>query len=285
MDFSRQEQVKLNLIRTNVEKVINRELLYEKFGLNWWIQVYFGLFLTSSCAPLTHFENIGTLLIASGGTREWKYPTGSDPLLDSNIRWADVNVVHDGYEISRQGKIKHLIRKYVNETGNYPFLRVCTKQSFSNCSKCEKCFRTITGLVLEGIDPNKCGFQNVDSKTLDLIKASFINGDLARGLKRSSLVERKRRFIGRMSDVFFWEDIQKHIPETISGSKNCGEFFRWLKDFDIQRHSKEVKISWLPRLLLGSIAQNLAPLNSYLPRSFRKINRKIFRFLSHTRIV
>ena len=276
MDLSNQEQVKLNFVKTNVDKVINSELLYEKFGLYWWMNVYHSLFLTGLCAPLTQVENVGTLLFASSFTQEFRYPWGSHPLIDNNISWADVNVVHDSYEISRQDKIRCFIKDYVKKTGYYPFLRVCTQRSSDNCGKCEKCLRAITGLVLEDIDPNKCGFNNVDRETFDFIKESFNNGNL---IKRSSLIERKGKFINRMSEVFFWEDIQKHIPETIHDSNNSKTFFKWFKDFDVLGHTKDIRISRLPRLLLSSIAQNLAPLNSYFPRNLRDMNREVFRFL------
>jgi len=276
-DFSRQEQVNLNFVKTNVDRVINRDILYEEFGLNWWLNVYYGLFLTGICAPLTPVKNMRTLLIASSGcTQKFRYPFGSHPSIDSNISWADVNVVHDGYEISRQDKIKYFIKSYVKETGCYPFLRVCTKSSQENCGNCEKCFRTITGLVLEDIDPRKCGFNNFNSRTFDFIKESFINGSL---LKRRNLVERKGQLYIRMADVFLWQDIQKHVPETIADSNIHGEFFKWFRDFNVLEHSQRISPMRLPRLLLGSVVQILAPLNSYFPNNLRKINRAVFRLL------
>ena len=276
MDFSKQEEVKLNFIETNVDNVINRDLLHEESGLNWWMNVYHGLFLTSLCAPLTLVKNIGTLIIASSNTREWRYPWGSDPFIEGRISWADVHVVHDNYEFTRQDKIRHFIKNYVKETGHYPFLHVCSKQTSENCGVCEKCLRTITGLVLEGIDSNKCGFHNVDSEMFDSIRRSFTNGDF---IRRSSFVERKGIFINRMADVEEWKDIQKHIPETVNDLNNYGEFFKWLKDFDILKNSQSIRMSRLPRLFLFSIAQTLAPLNSYLPMNLQNMNRKVFQFL------
>jgi hypothetical protein len=66
--------------------------------------------------------------------------------------------VHDGYEFSRQAKI-HYITKYVKESKEQLFLRVCWESSGgSNCCRCEKCYRTILAIIAEGGEPRNYGF-------------------------------------------------------------------------------------------------------------------------------
>jgi len=277
IDFSHQEGVRLNVIKTNVEQVIDRRLLYEKFGLNWWMNLSHGIVLSGLCAPLTCVENIGTLLLASSFTSEFNYPWGSHPLIDNNICWADTRVVHDGYEMTRQEKIRYILKEYIKKTGNYPVLRVCMnyEATGANCRKCEKCCRSITGLVLEDIDPNKCGF-NVDARTLNFVKGSLIN---AKFFGRKALAERRAKLINRIYPVFEWEDIQNHIPEIIDNDLyDSKKFFEWFKYFDIRRCSEHIKISQLPRLFLYSMFDLLAPINCLLPRKIRHMIRQSFHF-------
>ena len=86
-----------------------------------------------------------------------------------------------------------------------------------NCSRCEKCSRTIVGLALEGIDPNLCGF-TVDDRTFKHI--------------RQKLRLRQLRFLDKKSGM--WSDIQSSIPNTITGDISGSKaFFEWLKTHEI----------------------------------------------------
>jgi len=277
-NFSRMEKVKVSFIKTNMESVINRQLLYEEFGLHWWLNVGYGLMLTSVCAPITQIEDIKTLLIASSGcTESFRYPFGSHPMLDNNISWADVNVIHDSYEIARQDKIKIFLKKYIEETGRQPKIRVCTRQSSENCGQCEKCFRTILGLLVGGIDPKKSGFKNFDAKTLDLIRDGFAKNRL---VKRDNPIERRGQLYIRMAEIFLWQDIQEHISEEMIDNSTIGNFFKWFKNIDIENYSQKTNLSLIPHFLFSSLAQTLAPFNSYLPESLRVVNRQLAKTLS-----
>lgn len=101
------------------------------------------------------------------------------------------------------------------------YLRVCySTYTNYNCGRCEKCLRTITALILDGIDPKNCNF-NIDEKLFRYIKDCMVRG---------------RHYMGA-DEIFMWIDIQKHIPEQfnsdIPGSK---EFFTWFKGFDISKY-------------------------------------------------
>ena len=217
--FSNREGVNVHFIKTNMMQLLNHSLLAREYKLKgWWGPVYHGLMLLSLCAPLTT-KRIGTILIAATHTGDFKKPWGSDPLIDNNVSWADVRCVHDGYELSRQEKIRYIIKhpKYL------PYLRVCYPQhSNYNCGRCEKCLQAITSLTLEGIDPKNCNFNiDVDEKMFQYIKDCLVKGKLYMG----------------DSEIFMWRDIQKHIPEQYNndmpGSK---EFFMWFKGFDLSKY-------------------------------------------------
>jgi len=198
-------------------------------------------------------------------------------MLDNNISWADVNVIHDSYEIARQDKIKIFLKKYIEETGRQPKIRVCTRQSSENCGQCEKCFRTILGLLVGGIDPKKSGFKNFDAKTLDLIRDGFAKNRL---VKRDNPIERRGQLYIRMAEIFLWQDIQEHISEEMIDNSTIGNFFKWFKNIDIENYSQKTNLSLIPHFLFSSLAQTLAPFNSYLPESLRVVNRQLAKTLS-----
>ena len=304
VNFANHENVRFNVINSNTEDaLIHDRLLTAQFGVEWFGQINHGLLFTSLCAPLTVENKIGTLLIASSHTREFKYPWGSHPLIDNNISWGGMRVMHDGYEISRQEKIRHVLKSHIESSNDQAILgalavipdhcfldsgsirqakNICGKCEACLSSKCEKCLRDITGLALENIDLTKCGF-NADKETFAFIKQSFIEGTL---YKKKLLIQTKGEFIGGESDLFFWKDIQKHIPETMDYDLyNSKEFFEWFKNFDITGYKAKIMISHLPRLLAATMAFKLYPLYCSLPMNVQKASllKKLIEFV-YTRI-
>lgn len=237
MEFAGQENVKVHFIKTDIKEVFRDSLLSVEFGRSWWVRVTHGLTLISLCAPLSK-EGFGTLLIAS--TRgpqkpgEIRPPLGSSPLIDEKISWADVKVIHDGYYLNRQQKIKYVLKKYF-DSSNHLFLRVCTEAlNALNCSECKKCLPTIIGLLLEGIDPNKCGFK-IDENTLLKLKSSFLNETFE--IFENDAIS--PCFIYRTDE---WKEIQGEIPQNITTSLyNSKEFFEWLKSFDLTNYGLKIE--------------------------------------------
>jgi hypothetical protein len=232
-DLANQDGVKAFQIKTDVYRNINYELLGRKFGSMWWGGAAGGLFLLGMCAPLTAVRGTGTVIIASSYTRDFKEASAFHPSIDNNISWADVSVLHDGYELSRQQKLKYLCQ---NE--NLPYLsrlRVCWDSAHkTNCGNCEKCLRTIAGLALEGIDPNKCNF-DIDTNTFSRLKDNFTKG----------------KFKADAGLVYMWSAIQKHIPERINSDiKGSKEFLNWLRGFNISQYraNRLRHFLWMARL-------------------------------------
>jgi len=128
---------------------------------NWWYGVKHGLALLSHAAPYAYLKGISTVYIASSNSEdELEIRCASDPTLDNYVRFADCRVIHDGFEFGRQAKV-HNIVEYVRRTGNALPLHVCWEsQEGSNCCECEKCYRTMVGLMAEGEDPVGYGFEN-----------------------------------------------------------------------------------------------------------------------------
>jgi hypothetical protein len=187
-------------------------------------------------------NEIGTILMGSSERpQDVKYPWGSTSLVDNKLNWADIKITHDCTELTRQEKIKYILKKYIKSKEIYPFLRVCnsiTQTSLNdlNCNRCEKCLRTITGLILEDIDPNKCGFK-IDNGTFEYVKNCFINGTL-------ELVENAGTSLHNQTAISTtnWKNIQREIPnEIIHNLHSSKEFFEWFRTFDLTEYEHNIK--------------------------------------------
>ncbi len=118
------------------------------------------------------------------------------------MTWAKTSVVHDGYQLTRQDKVD-LIAAYSGAYRKNINLRVCYSELNQglNCGKCEKCYRTILGLILAGENPNNFGFS---------VDASFYG-------EMFELLSRCRTTIGVINH---WKDISD------KASRN-NEYFRF----------------------------------------------------------
>jgi len=234
--FSEREGVKINFLKSNIQEFLNVYRLDIEFSrylesAAWWDAIQQTIFSVGICAPLTITNNIGFLLHASTFTRNYKYPQFSHPVIESKLSWAGVRVIDDGWEMSRQEKISQVLKQYLTDNNqNFP-LRVCfLPYQRLNCSRCEKCYRTIIGLVIENIDPNRCGFH--------------ITSDFFDNLK--NYVMKTRILITRENINYLWNDIKSHIPENgFFNFEKSKEFFDWFKSYDLSlKKHRNINLLW-----------------------------------------
>ncbi len=149
------------IARTSFRKLLNGKILSEKIketGDNWWHGFQHGLGILGHMAPVAWHESIGTVYIASSFTAKDQYTCASDPTIDSFIRFCGAGVVHDGYDLDRQEKIRRIVN-FSKENNQQILMHVCwEKRGGDNCCHCEKCWRTMLGLYAEGADPRQYGF-------------------------------------------------------------------------------------------------------------------------------
>lgn len=95
-------------------------------------------------------SGIGRWLIASSHTYGGLKPWGSSPIVDPLYSGGALRVIHDGSTFTRVEKTAFLARSEVALGA----LNVCDKRSetgaYRNCSRCQKCLRTMTALDLSG---------------------------------------------------------------------------------------------------------------------------------------
>ena len=128
----------------------------------WWHGFQHGIGLLGLTAPIAYLHNIKLIYIASSFWEGIKVTCASDPTIDNKLEFCGTNIIHDQYDCSRQQKIR-LLSEFLKDNKKQLFLRVCWKShEGDNCCKCEKCYRTIFGLLAEGLNPEEFGFNNYE---------------------------------------------------------------------------------------------------------------------------
>jgi len=197
------------------EQNLNVLLSKIKCKEDWWHGFQHGIGLIGLVAPLSTVESIKTLYIASTFTiRERQIVTcASDPRIDNNVAFSGVDVVHDQFEYNRQEKIQKIVAFCANK-GVHIKLHVCwVKRDGNNCCDCEKCWRTIYGLIVAGGNPYDYGFYVSDNQ-----------------LKR---IKRKIKYILVLSNITIplWKDIQKAYIENNIDNNNI----QWIRHYDFEK--------------------------------------------------
>jgi hypothetical protein len=240
-EFAGKLGVRFHLVKTDALDVLDAKRIEHDFHEplrdgTFWARLQHSLVLLPLTAPLS-LNRFDRLLIAATNDPTHPYsrhPWGSQPRTDEKIAWADLRVKHDGY-IPRPEKIVGPIKEYFKT--DELSLRVCLQRRREpeklNCSKCEKCLRTIAPLVLAGLDPNKCGFE-VDDSTFRSMKTMLEDGKL-----------------DNESIEAYWKPIQRIIPETIDHAPFGSEaFFEWFSHFNLKSKDKNV---WMYRDIYNKI--------------------------------
>lgn len=166
-EFAKHEGLDSTFAKSNFAVVI-REKLWEKnirpkFGDSWWHGFNHSMAFISIAIPLAYKHGIKNIYIASSVPMGEFCMCASHVTTDSEFRFANTGkCVHDSSELVRQDKIRTVV-EYQKQTGKpYP-IRVCSFNDH-NCCECEKCFRTVLGLVAEGV--NVCDFGFYTEKPL-----------------------------------------------------------------------------------------------------------------------
>lgn len=214
-DFAQREAVELTYIYTDINDILDLDKL-ARYATNWYGAVQHGLMLMSLVAPVS-CGYLKELFIASCSHRpDPQFPCGSEPDVVRHFRWAGSEAVDDLHDINRAQKIGRYLK---SSPELHRYLRVCWAQFDEiNCSRCEKCLRTICEILLNNLDPNAFNFK-VTGETLAFLKRKL----------------RSRYYLfyrGNEGVLNFWREIQDGIDlERLEDRYGSKEFFAWLKDF------------------------------------------------------
>lgn len=189
---------------------------------NWWGYIQHGMGLAGLVTP---FCNVLYIASSYSDFTAW----GSHPEIDNHIKSTNFNVIHDSFPMTRQEKIINIIEKS-KAIGHVPTLRVCyaNESNGKNCCKCEKCIRTICGLLCSGEhNIEQFGFNITPQILYKTLTAGFM----------------QKRFIFSASTHTFWQDIQSHIKplhvyETLGYERDNINTINWIAKYDFNLYSK-----------------------------------------------
>ena len=223
--FSKENKVKNIFIKSNYRDFLNENIINKKFSRiindSWYHGIQHGLMLITSSIPILCKLNVENLYIASSYYERCEkdfgknITCGSDPKIDNKIKFASGKVIHDGYELKRQDKIK-IVTQYAKENRKKIFLKVCHDQkSLTNCCNCEKCYRTILGILAEGENPNNFGFNisdNIGIKFREFLEKEVIN---FAGLSTIPWNDIKNRLSDNRENVMYFKELEWFINYDI----------------------------------------------------------------------
>jgi hypothetical protein len=256
----------LLVARSNLHEVVDGLRLTRKFrselhGANWWGAVQHGLALSSLAIPAAACRGRDVVYVAATDTVATGTPWGSGPHVDGRVRWAGGRVSHDQYDLTRQDKLARIIGPYVADGGRLA-LAVCYQVGRGaggvNCGRCEKCLRTISGLLAAGVPPERCGLP-VDAAVLDRAPSALAATPIDSG------------------NIAYWHDIQAAVPADLGGSQApppVRRYLQWLRTADLPvRRPPNLRQRWKHDLRYGT-----ERLLRHLPSGVRRaVNRRRFR--------
>lgn len=150
-------------IKSSFRYFLNENSLSQKIaktGDGWWHGFQHGIGIVSHAAPIAWLYNSPKCYFSSSFSSKdpIELPCASHPNIDGKVRFSCTQIIHDGFEQSRQDKIDTIVL-FKNMTNNDIKLHVCWQTTGGrNCNKCEKCLRTILGIITSGANPEDFGF-------------------------------------------------------------------------------------------------------------------------------
>ncbi|MDX5476464.1 MAG: peptidase [Bacillaceae bacterium] len=157
VSFAKKHGLSNILIQSNYGTFILGQRITKDFGSKlqdtWWHGLHHSLALLSAAIPATYKLKVDCIFIGSSYFSGYDVTCASHPTVDNEIKYASGSVFHDAFDLNRQKKISFLVKNKEKVD-----LRVCFRQE-ENCCRCEKCLRTIVGIVAEGENPSKFGFK------------------------------------------------------------------------------------------------------------------------------
>ncbi|MFD0671339.1 hypothetical protein [Cohnella sp. GCM10027633] len=249
--FGRTHGLESLFVKSNLREFINDKhiaFMTDRFTHGWWAGVQHGIGLVGLVAPLAYRLGIAKLYVPSALPPKLSraVPDGSNTMINNHLRWTGTQVQLDGEELTRQGKVG-LIAEFIRSSEQPAVVRVCwSNAEYGNCCRCEKCLRTIVGLIAEGIDPAQVGFIGY-REAYRLVRQyllSWLPHDVLKGE--------------------YWDEIRvRSIRNKDLLPIEAGDFFAWFQALDIgsyakKRSAKQIIIGLIPHPLFLRIKKWIA---------------------------
>ena len=242
--FSKREGLNFEYAKSNFAVLVNNDTfdskIKKKLGDSWWHGFQHSMGFISIAIPVAYLLKIGKIYIASSVPMGEYVKCASYVTTDSEFKFAAVGgCVHDGSELTRQDKV-HVLVDYANQREeDYP-IRVCSFNDH-NCCACDKCFRSILGIIAEGGDIKKYGF--------------IINGSLKEHFE-SLMKEKAHTFNIKGESRLHWPAIKKRMQDNYEHIEDK-EFVDWFLNFDFVDAQKKTLRNYYRKNFFNIIARKL----------------------------
>lgn len=230
-EFANKNNLNSKFIKSNFATFIDTKkfdyIYSKKIGRSLWFGFQHSMAFISISIPLAFKYKVRNIYIASSNTIGYRTACASDPTTDIEFKYSTVGgTIHDGFELNRQDKIR-VISDYQRQINkNYP-IRVCSFND-KNCCECEKCFRTILGLVAEGAELKKFDF--------------FIDGNIKEHFVK--LMNKRIHLLGlEKENEIYWDDIKNRMIENKENILEK-EFMEWFLNYDFLKERKRAVIKY-----------------------------------------
>ena len=223
--FASEYELSTCFIRSNFARVISDEFdkrFVKEIGDTMWHGFLHSMAFIGIAIPVAYQAGIHEVLIASSLTIGLNFYCASNLTTDSEFCFAGNGfTTHDGFELNRQDKMAVIV-KHQQSTGQPYFMRVCSFNDH-NCCECEKCFRTILGIIAEGGQIRNFGF-NIEGS----LKDHWVD-----------VLSRRAALMSFKSESFIhWPHIKKRMLENYANIEDK-EFVDWFLSFDFEKAKRD----------------------------------------------
>lgn len=223
------EEHKLNniFIKSNFRTFILEDRLNLKYSSilkdNWWHGLQHSIGIISHVAPYAFLNKVSDIYFpATHNNKETNVVCASYPTIDNAIKIASSKVEHEGFTFDRQDKIQNICN-YQRKTKEKINLRVCySSTGGKNCGRCEKCARTIMGIVAEGEDPNNYEFD------LTSDRYSSIENNV------------RNKWYFTNQNIYMWESIQTKF-QLNRAAKMYPQETKWIMEYNFNKVNNSLK--------------------------------------------
>lgn len=241
--FAKEYNVPTCFVRSNFAVLLSGEFdkrFAKKLGDTMWHGFLHSMAFIGIAIPIAYLNGINEILIASSLTIGLNFLCASNLTTDSEFCFARNGfTTHDGFELNRQGKMGVIVKHQLS-TGKPYFMRVCSFNDH-NCCECEKCFRTILGIVAEGGDIKDFGF-NIEGSLKDYWE---------------DVLYRRAGLMSFKSEKFIhWPHIKKRMLENYEIIKDK-EFVDWFLSFDFDKAKREGLIRYYRKNFFSILRRKL----------------------------
>ena len=245
--FAKREGCDYSFAKSNFAVLVREDLwtknIRPKFGDSWWHGFQHSMAFISIAIPLAYKHGIPNIYIASSVPMGEFCMCASHVTTDSEFRYASTGkCIHDGSELVRQQKVQVVVDYQRKQDKPYP-MRVCSFND-KNCCECEKCFRTVLGLVAEKADVRDFGFYTEKPLKEHWEEVMY---------RRSGLMSFKSE------RILHWPYIIKRMEENYEGmNSEQKEFVDWFLHCDFGKIQKESRMRYYKKNFFSILKRKLS---------------------------